>query len=140
MQKYVVGVILLLGCSGSAGSSTSETLDAANEVRADDGRIGAGFGSDIRLMGKDQDAGGPRLDGGAGEETMESADGAVPDPGELGDAGQDAGAREDAGADAGVEPKCVPEKCPQSSGFLACCATSGACTYVLLFPASATCP
>ena len=144
MQKYVVGVILLLGCSGSAGSSTSETLDAASEVSTDDGRIGAGFGSDIELTGQDADADEPRLDGGAGEEMSEepgeSADGAVPDLGEPGDAGQDAGATPDAGADAGVEPKCVPEKCPQSSGFLACCATSGACTYVLLFPASATCP
>jgi len=117
MQKYVVGVILLLGCSGSAGSSTSETLDAASEVSTDDGRIGSGLGSDPDIGLTGRDAGETRLDGGAGEETMESADGAVPDPGELGDAGQDAGAREDAGADAGLEPLCVAFAC----GFLGCC-------------------
>jgi hypothetical protein len=99
MQKYVVGVILLLGCSGSAGSSTTETPDAASEVRADEGRIGSGFGSDIGLTGQDADADEPRLDGGAGEEMSEepgeSADGAIPDLGGLEDAGQDAG--QDAG-------------------------------------------
>jgi hypothetical protein len=117
MQKYVVGVILLLGCSGSAGSSTTETPDAASEVRADEGRIGSGFGSDIGLTGRD--AGEPRLDGSAGEEMGEgpgeSADGAMPDPGEPGDAGQDAG--QDAGVDAGLEPLCVAFAC----GFLGCC-------------------
>ena len=67
MQKYVIGVILLLGCSGSAGSSTSDTPDADSEVRADEGRIGSGFGSDpdVRLTGVDRDAGETRLDGGA---------------------------------------------------------------------------
>jgi hypothetical protein len=127
MQKYVVGVILLLGCSGSAGSSTGETPDAASEVSTDDGRIGSGLGSDPDIGLTGRDAGETRLDGGVdrtSEEPRESADGAVPDPGELGDAGQDAGAREDAGADAGSAiPGCVPEKCPKwfNQEFNPCC-------------------